>query len=1134
MINQHLTHGDLLAAAAHTPLDPAAQAHLDTCSACQVEVSALQGADALFAPLRHSLPHSGAHPTPEALANFAAGIDAPEILPHLVTCARCVEIVAAARQDELEPLAPASPEWLTRTADTCRHAAEPIPFPLRYWLPLAAALLLSLATFGVWRALHPAPAALLAKAYTEARPFEFRLPNSGYAELHLEKGATSRATDSLALLEARPAIRQQLQRHPDDPALKALNGRSLLLERNYEAAIQDLTAARQALPEDLDILADLAVAFAARGQQEHRNSDLTQAMEYLLQLVRKAPPADPKTERALFNLGLIQQDLSQMDQAAETWRKVLALKLDEGWRREAQRHLDEILQLLDRKKKADAEMYQSPAQFLAAHVPNQDFDPLPYFETFWINWMPTVRTEALSHETGPATTAANMVAHGFANLGEWSLLETVQAAARDKDGGLLLLAQAARANRALGTPADQPSVAAPAAIVILTRENLPAAANVARLEVAFTSRRASQLPQCLSVLDAPLHLSPSRYKWLLGVAHLEHVSCNYRVGQEGAARAETETAFRDLTRDRIWPLAMRASVYLASLDARIGNYLPVWDSVPDSMREYWVKPASFNRLQGFMDYLSSASVAAGWIETALLTARGAAAAHRQGDAGMEASNRATAAELLLQSGRYPEALTEWTQVDRLLATLGPHNPVAPALAWSVQVGRVQVESVMPARSGLVARIETLLAASHGHDTADLRRLHQALGLALLADGNWQQAANALRQPIEINQKSAAALTSWVERVALIESAAPSYSTLADIELRHAKNPAAALQIWELYRPRQLSTRDAHWLTLAALPSGLVAFSQSPSGVTGRHLATPVSDLRQLAGQYAQACATRTSSAAALDTLGTRLYEALIAPELAKFADGTVRISAEPWLAAVPFEALSTKFGARFSFAQDYGPAPRPAALLWKSQPLIVAAPSGRIPGHITPLPLLHDAEQEAATLATRLGTTPLRDPATLSARIATATLFHFTGHGWANGGNGALLLPPTGDGQPAWLGARDIAKQDWSRCELAVLSACLTAAGEQQGVVNSQSLVQAFLSAGARQVLAARWSVDSESTKALMDVFYAHLLAVETAAQSLAAAEQRISRDPRWPHPYFWAGFTLFGLPLQQKEEKTL
>lgn len=438
MNNSHLSHGELLAAAAHSLLDPAAQVHLATCPACQAEVSALQDADALFAPLRHAADTRGPHPTPESLANFAAGIDEPEILDHLVACARCARIVAAAHQDEPEPDIPAAPDRLTRTADTYRKAAKSDPF--RYWLPIAAALFLSLATFGVWRALHPAPAALLAKAYTEARPFEFRLPDAGYAELHLEKGASSRSTDSLALLEALPAIRQQLQSHPDDPALKALNGRSLLLERNYEAAIQDLTAARQARPDDLDILADLAVAFAARGQQEHRNSDLTQAMEYLLQLVRQAPPADPKTERALFNLGLIQQDLSQMDQAAETWRKVLALKLDEGWRREAQRHLDEILLLLDRKKKADAEMYQSPAQFLAAHVHHQDFDPLPYFETFWINWMPTVRTEALHRETGPATTAANMVAQGFATLGEWSLLETVQAAGRDKDGGLLLLA----------------------------------------------------------------------------------------------------------------------------------------------------------------------------------------------------------------------------------------------------------------------------------------------------------------------------------------------------------------------------------------------------------------------------------------------------------------------------------------------------------------------------------------------------------------------------------------------------------------------------------------------------------------------------------------------------------------------
>jgi CHAT domain-containing protein len=101
--------------------------------------------------------------------------------------------------------------------------------------------------------------------------------------------------------------------------------------------------------------------------------------------------------------------------------------------------------------------------------------------------------------------------------------------------------------------------------------------------------------------------------------------------------------------------------------------------------------------------------------------------------------------------------------------------------------------------------------------------------------------------------------------------------------------------------------------------------------------------------------------------------------------------------------------------------------------------------------------------------------------------------------------------------------QNWSHCRLAVLSACLSGAGEDQGPVNSDSLVRAFLAAGARQVIAARWSVDSAATESLMNEFYERLFAGAKPAFALAAARARIAATPGWEHPYFWAGFDLYG-----------
>lgn len=99
---------------------------------------------------------------------------------------------------------------------------------------------------------------------------------------------------------------------------------------------------------------------------------------------------------------------------------------------------------------------------------------------------------------------------------------------------------------------------------------------------------------------------------------------------------------------------------------------------------------------------------------------------------------------------------------------------------------------------------------------------------------------------------------------------------------------------------------------------------------------------------------------------------------------------------------------------------------------------------------------------------------------------------------------------------------DWSRCRLAVLSACLTATGELQGYVNPDSLVRAFLAAGARGVLAASWAIDSRATHLFFENFYRHLLAGRPAAFALQHAATDLRRRTEFAHPYYWAPFQLY------------
>ena len=95
--------------------------------------------------------------------------------------------------------------------------------------------------------------------------------------------------------------------------------------------------------------------------------------------------------------------------------------------------------------------------------------------------------------------------------------------------------------------------------------------------------------------------------------------------------------------------------------------------------------------------------------------------------------------------------------------------------------------------------------------------------------------------------------------------------------------------------------------------------------------------------------------------------------------------------------------------------------------------------------------------------------------------------------------------------------------DLVTLSACNTGTGKIQGEEGSLSLVQAFLFAGARSVLASLWSVDDSATAALMKGFYSELGAGKDEASALRDAKLLIMSQSGRHSPLYWAGFTLVG-----------
>jgi CHAT domain-containing protein len=96
------------------------------------------------------------------------------------------------------------------------------------------------------------------------------------------------------------------------------------------------------------------------------------------------------------------------------------------------------------------------------------------------------------------------------------------------------------------------------------------------------------------------------------------------------------------------------------------------------------------------------------------------------------------------------------------------------------------------------------------------------------------------------------------------------------------------------------------------------------------------------------------------------------------------------------------------------------------------------------------------------------------------------------------------------------------KSDLVVFSGCDTAQFDEPGTVRPGQLSQAALLAGAQEVIASLWNVDSVATSAWMKRFYGQLAAGRTASSAVANAALEMKQDLRRAHPRYWAAFADF------------
>jgi CHAT domain-containing protein len=292
-------------------------------------------------------------------------------------------------------------------------------------------------------------------------------------------------------------------------------------------------------------------------------------------------------------------------------------------------------------------------------------------------------------------------------------------------------------------------------------------------------------------------------------------------------------------------------------------------------------------------------------------------------------------------------------------------------------------------------------------------------------------------------------------------------------------------------------------------------------------------------RFLRECADPRSPSGALKRDGRQLYEWLIAPVAGRLRAGrALVIEPDGPIGAIPLQALvdssGTYLGEQFPIVvsrglEQYQERSHLKPLSRESNALILANP--RLGSDLAKaFPPLEDASREARELATLFRRARLLsgEQSTIEALQSTrpgAEVFHFAGHTISSAGEAGLLLAPSreSDSGGRLLKSSNLLGQDWSHCLLAVLSSCSTGAGERNGFVNPESLIRAFLNAGAGRVVASRWNVDTAATAGFMRRFYESVLSGAPPSSALREAAEALRKDPATAHPYYWAAFQLFG-----------
>ena len=1088
------------------------------------------------------------HPAVERLAEYSAGDLAEgerrEIAAHLAECGRCRRQLEEFEQFAAECRRPAAPpadltsEWRELRKRIWLHRVrQAAPQWGAIAAAIAAAIGLAWAGFGVFG--PPSAERLLAQAYEEQRGIEFRVAGAKHAPLRMERGGGSAFALPPSLLEAQAKLGRD---DPNDPDVLRLKGEAELLAREAGAAVQTLKKARDLRPNDARILAVLGVAYALRGGLEQQPADYPPAIEALTAALK----LQPHDLEAVFNRALVLERMLIFNEAVTQWEAYLQFDSTSGWAAEARQHLAALKPKV--KAREGARIVDDPAAFLTSIAAGGAVDAESYLrEVAIVKWLPQIETNAGAREAVQKLAAILSQKHRDA----W-MTDLLASADRPAwTAAMRSLATARAANQAFNRDSALP--AAQEARAAFQRSLNPAGELWARFEQVVALKTLLRNDSGLAEVEELIpQLDRHSYSWLRAQARIEAANCAMRLGRldEGAAYLVQAQAIGLDT--GLGEAAFRAAgIYLDHV-AHVGLPSELFAKAHEALEMFWSGNFPVLRYYQVVDRLRDATHESGDRSTSYFLARSAIWAIRSAPVpvpAIEAAARAHLAAAALFAGETAESRSNIDLSDRIFAQMPGGSSSAYYLEPRILLASAELErgETEDAR-GLLERMGDALRAEHTVRIGT--RYWAALGDAYRRAGMFPAAIDAFRKSVEMGAERVGSLGNERERAGVLQTIETGYRGLVSAILASPGGATDALRAWQSYRaldkvgnPRPSSDfvgKDpTTLLTFVELPDGYAAWLSLQDRVVYRRLACSRTEASVVIKRFLREASDSTISRHVLEQDSQQLYQWMIQPfeaELeapdSRMGDRVLALELDGVLTGVPVQALMSRdrkfLSDRFTVLLGTGlPAASVSRFTPQSRLLIVANPAvgGAAAARFPPLTDTAN-EIEAARAAFRAALLLEGHQATAAALITglpESDIVHFAGHGYATSEDGALLLAAGNPSQNyELLRSMDLSRQDWSRCRLVVLSACATAAGEAHGAHNPDSLVRALSRAGAANVAASLWSVDSAATSELMKAFYAALAAGSSPAHALRQAQQTIRRRAEWSHPYYWAGFQLY------------